>query len=100
LNITEKIITTVINEQFTEALLATSIHNSVEISGFGKFVFNQTKAHKQMTKYQEQLVAYQLILDNPSSTPEVIRNTNLRMITTKNNIEHLKPKLHEPKTNI
>ena len=93
LNISEKLITQVINHQFTEAFNATSTHNSIEISGFGKFLFNQPKAHKQMDKYNSQLLAYQAILDNPSTTPEVHKNTTMRIATTLKNIEHLKPKL-------
>lgn len=93
LNIPEKILTSVINFQFTEALNATTLHNSIELSGFGKFVFSQTKAHKQMEKYNAQLKAYNLLLNDPSSPEELIRNTLLRINTTNKNIEHLKPKL-------
>jgi len=85
LNIYEKIIGTVITDQFTEAFRATSTHNSIELSGFGKFVFNQKKAHQQMVKYQEQKTLYE---EAPQD-----RNTTLRLNTVLKNIEHLKPKL-------
>jgi len=92
LNISEKLITTVINHQFTEAFNATSTHNSIEISGFGKFLFNQPKAHKQMIKYEEQLAAYNKLLET-STSEDIIRNVTMRLATTLKNIEHLKPKL-------
>ena len=91
LNISEKIIGTVITDQFTEAFRATSTHNSIELSGFGKFVFNQKKAHQQMVKYQEQKAVYEnalLVLPD-----EEKKNTVLRLNTVLKNIEHLKPKL-------
>ena len=89
LNISEKIIGTVITDQFTEAFRATSTHNSIELSGFGKFVFNQKKAHQQMVKYQEQKV----ILEEALLSSEDQRNITLRLNTVLKNIDHLKPKL-------
>lgn len=55
-----------------------------------------------MKKYTEQLQAYEILLKSPDSTPEIIRNTLLRIRTTNKNIEHLKPKLvtNESKSNI
>jgi nucleoid DNA-binding protein len=101
LNIPEKILTSVINFQFTEALNATTLHNSIELSGFGKFVFSKTKAKKQMEKYESQVLAYTALINNPYSSEEVVRNNKLRLATTQKNIEHLKPKLtHEPKRNL
>ena len=102
LNTSERIIDTVISHQLTSAFQATSHHNEIELSGFGKFIFSQHKAHKQMQKYTEQLAAYDKLLKHPDSTPEIIRNTLLRIRTTTKNIEHLKPKLvpYEPKSNI
>ena len=93
LNVSERIIETVITHQFSSAFQATSHHNEIEISGFGKFLFSQVKAKKQMQKYTEQLAAYEVKLKDPESTPEIIRNTMLRIRTTTKNIEHLKPKL-------
>ncbi len=82
----------VVNNQFTEAFNATNNYNSIEISGFGKFLFNQPKAHKQMIKYEEQIIAYEAILAS-STSEEVTKNTQMRLNTTLKNIEHLKPKL-------
>jgi hypothetical protein len=97
--VSERIIETVITNQFTTAFQATSHHNEIEISGFGKFLFLQVKARKQMNKYlaQKQMYETMLLTDD---TPEKVRNTQLRLKTTLKNIEHLKPKLHEPKPDI
>ncbi len=99
LNVSERIIDTVIGHQFSSAFQATTLNNTVEISGFGKFIFSQVKARKQMEKYLSQKAVYESTLSNPDTTSEVHRNTTLRLKTTLKNIEHLKPKLipHEPK---
>ena len=91
LNIPERIITTVITDQFTEAFRATSTHNSIELSGFGKFVFNQKKAQQQMKKYESQKVDHEEMLRNPK--PGETKNIALRLNTINKNIEHLKPKI-------
>ena len=46
-----------------------------------------------MEKYNAQLKAYNILLNDPLSPEELIRNTLLRINTTNKNIEHLKPKL-------
>ena len=46
--ISEKVIDRVITHQFNSAEDATRDKNSIEISGFGKFVFNLAKANAEM----------------------------------------------------
>jgi len=89
----ERIIYQVISHQFDSANKATVSHNSVEISGFGKFVFNINKAKKQMLKYlsQEEMYAQQL---EEATDDASRRNLEMRLQTIKHNIKILKPKLH------
>ena len=47
--ISEKMIETVIIHQFQSANEAMDTNNSIEISGFGKFYFNEKKAQKRLT---------------------------------------------------
>jgi hypothetical protein len=100
--VSERIIESVISHQFSSAFQATSHNNEIELSGFGKFLFSQTKAHKQMAKYVSQVEMYNKELANPELSPEKERNLNMRLAATYKNIEHLKPKLipYEPKSNI
>jgi hypothetical protein len=91
--VSERIIETVISNQFSTAFQATSHYNTIELSGFGKFTFSQVKAKKAMAKYDAQVSMYQAIISDPKSSPELIRNNTLRLATTNKNIEHLKPKL-------
>ena len=46
--ISEKTIETVVNHQFQSANEAMDTNNSIEISGFGKFYFNEKKAQKRL----------------------------------------------------
>ena len=46
----EKTIEAVVNHQFQSANSAMREHNSVEISGFGKFYFNVKKAERHLAK--------------------------------------------------
>jgi len=46
--VSEKTIETVINHQFQSANEAMDTNNSIEISGFGKFYFNEKKAQKRL----------------------------------------------------
>jgi nucleoid DNA-binding protein len=46
--ISEKTIETVVNHQFQSANEAMDTNNSIEISGFGKFYFNEKKAKKRL----------------------------------------------------
>jgi nucleoid DNA-binding protein len=86
------IIDKVISHQFDSALKATVLHNSVELSGFGKFSFSQKKAQKQMIKYKEQIIYYTEKLNSSESDSEK-RNLNMRIDTTLSNIKVLTPKI-------
>jgi len=92
--ISEKIIDTVITHQFESAHNATTDCNSVELSGFGKFVFNQKKANKQMAKYESQVAMYTKILEDKTLSRPLRRNNEMRLETTYANIKALKPKLN------
>ena len=91
--ISEKIIDTVISHQFDSALAATALHNSVEISGFGKFVFNQKRADKHMTKYSSQKDMYETQLENTELDEATRRNVEMRLTTLLSNIKTLKQKM-------
>ena len=53
-NMPEKTILAIVSHQFDGAHAATMNNNSIEISGFGKFMFNNKRALKQMEKYESQ----------------------------------------------
>ena len=95
--VSEKTIDTIISHQFDSANTATATNNSIEISGFGKFVFNEKRGVKQMQKYTEQVSYYSKMLSSELTDVER-RNAEMRLESVNNNVKALKPKLNEPST--
>ena len=91
----EKTIDAVISNQFNEANVAMRTNDSVEISGFGKFLFNKKKAIKKM----EKLLSKKKWFENSLATHSLTEKQRNRAITilesVNNNIEILKPKLYD-----
>lgn len=91
--ITSSIIDAVISHQFESASKAINECNSLEFSGFGKFIFNTTKAHKQMDKYRQQLAMYEEKVNSPTTSDAERRNVQMRIASTISNVKSLKQKL-------
>ncbi len=92
LQVPEKIVEIVVNNQFSTALEMMKTKNSVELSGFGKFMFNRKKAEKMMEKFLSQQNEFnRIIQDDPSRR----RNAEMKLQAVIKNIETLKPKLDE-----
>ena len=98
--ISEKTIDAVITHQFDSANDALNVNESIEISGFGKFLFNAKKANTHYNKLLQIRQAYENTLADQSITDKKRHSTELRMITVLNDIKILKPKIHEPKSDI
>lgn len=91
--IPEKTITTVIDHQFLGVSSAMKKHNSIEISGFGKFLFNLKKAEKRMEKFVSQKNLFEERM-NDETLSEVRRNTaKYKYETAVQNINDLQEKL-------
>jgi nucleoid DNA-binding protein len=95
LMISEKTLEAVINHQFQSASEAMLSNKTVEISGFGKLIFNDKKAIKKMHTYRQIEKALLNILDKPDLSEAKRASTQLKLQSTRHNIEVLKPKLHE-----
>jgi hypothetical protein len=96
----EKIIDQVVQHQFDSANDALNLNNTVEISGFGKFFFNTKKAEAHYNKLLAMKQAYENTLTDESITDKKRNATEQRMITVLKDIKTLKPKMHEPRTDI
>lgn len=92
--LSEKTIETVINHQFQEANVALTKHKSLEISGFGKFFFNEKKAVKQMEKYESQRALFEKKLMDETLTEQRRKSYELKLQIAKDCIRDLKPKMH------
>lgn len=98
--ISEKIIDQVVTHQFDSANDALNVNKSIEISGFGKFYFNEKKAKTQYNKLLAIQTAYNNMLLDDKIT-EVKRNAvilKLNILST--SIKTLKPKIDEFKSDI
>lgn len=93
--LSEKVIDQVVAHQFSEANVALRDNDSVEISGFGKFLFNQKKAKKKMEKMLSQKALFESILAEPNLTEQKRHTTEVKLNNVLINIEFLKPKLHD-----
>lgn len=90
----EKTIEAVINHQFTSANSALLKHNSLEISGFGKLLFNEKKAHKKLEKMFIQKEVLQSHLTNPKVSEKRKETAKAKLDSLEIAIEILKPKLY------
>jgi hypothetical protein len=98
--IPEKTIDAVVVHQFDSANDALNVHDSVEISGFGKFYFNKKKAQAQYDKYVRIKQSYENMLADDSLTDKKRHSTEQKLISVSNDIKILKPKIDESGTNI
>lgn len=98
--IPEKVIDAVVTHQFGSANDAVNVHKSVEISGFGKFYFNQKKAQAQYDKLHKIKQAYERMLLDENITETRRNAVELKLKIVETSIKTLKPKIDEPGTNI
>ena len=91
----EKTIEAVVNHQFQEANQALRKHNSLEISGFGKFFFNEGKAVKQMAKYHSQIELFTRLLEDNTLTEQRRKSLELKVQIAHDCIRDLKPKMYD-----
>ena len=91
-HIAETIVSAVVVHQYDEANANLKKKNSIEISGFGKFYYNEGKAAREMVKCLSQKEAYQEVLDNESCSDKKRHSYEQRMETVEKNIEALKLK--------
>ena len=94
LRIPEKTLDAVISHQFQSANDAMLTNKSIEISGFGKLIFNKKKAEKKMVD----LLRIKGHLENKLQIPEHDTPLNrMKLESVMQNIAILKPKLeYEP----
>ena len=69
------------------------ITKSVEISGFGKFVFNDKKAVKKMEKLLSQKALFERLMNDDSLSEQRRNNARLKYESVTLNISVLKPKI-------
>jgi nucleoid DNA-binding protein len=97
MNISPKVIEAVVSHQtdgINKAIQKDNIF-SVEMSGFGKWVFNHKKAKKKMEKQLSKKKLFSSFLENPKLTEKQRESYALKLENTNKWIEGLKPKLEK-----
>lgn len=90
LAVNEKTIEAVVNHQFQSANEAMDVNHSVEISGFGKFMYNEKKAVKKLAKLEGKRDAMQRIIDSPESKEASVAKATVILTKTIEQIRVLK----------
>lgn len=93
--VSEKTIETVINHQFISANQAMDTNKSVEISGFGKFMFNEKKAARRLKTYMMKKHDMHTIITHPDATAEQIRKATIIYNDMVDHIALLKPNISD-----
>lgn len=83
-------IAAVVTHQYETASQALKKNNSVEISGFGKFYFNEKKSHKQMAKFLAEKEAYMQKLVDEGGTEKKRQSYEEKLKIVNKSIENLK----------
>jgi nucleoid DNA-binding protein len=92
MNIPENIIDAVVVHELNSVVEAVKKNNSVEISGFGKFVFNERKAKAQINRFVELIEETEHALEDDTLS-------NKRRINATYKLEKVKKALLQFKTN-
>lgn len=90
--ISEKTIESVINHQFQSMSSAMKDNNSVELSGFGKFYFNNKKALKRLEQLRSKKEAFEKLLLDETISDAKRERANTILANTIADIEYLTSK--------
>ena len=69
------------------------VNKSIEISGFGKFFFNDKKAVKRMEKLMSKKAACEAVIANPETTDQRRAYSSVVLENTLKSIQDLKPRI-------
>lgn len=101
MKLTEKIIDNVVTHQFSSANEALVKNKSVEISGFGKFVFNDKKAISKMAKLHIQKGIFENMVNSVELSEQRKASATVKLQNVLLMIETLKPKIsYETKSDL
>ena len=78
----EKTIEAVVNHQFQSANEAMDLNNSLEISGFGKFYFNEKKAIKRLGQLNAKKQAMERIIIDETTSEQKKRSSKVTLEKT------------------
>lgn len=86
----EKMIEAVVNHQFQSANQALDTNNSIEISGFGKFFFNNSKSIKRLNTLNGKRIALERIIADEATSEQKRKSATVTLEKTNILINALK----------
>jgi len=93
--VSEVVLNQVINHQFNSAHDALKDNNSVEISGYGKFLFNKKKAVTKVKNLNNIKAAYEKILDDEVISLKRSNFIKSKLSSINLTLNSLKPKIKD-----
>ena len=95
--LSERVINQVVTHQFDSAHDALKNNNSVELSGFGKFLFNNNKAETKLKKITNVKTSYERMLKEDDGSMPLKRSNFIKSKLSEINLEiaTLKPKIEK-----
>jgi|694.fasta_scaffold54602_3 peptidoglycan hydrolase CwlO-like protein len=90
LAMSEKIVEAVVNHQFQSANEAMDVNRSLELSGFGRILFNNKKAIKKLAALEAKLERTQKQLNDNNADPKKLQDA---IEVLQKQIRLLKPKI-------
>lgn len=94
-NIPSKIIDAVVVHQMEGIYEATKKHDTVEISGFGKLLFNKSKALRKWEKNLSKEKTFRKILEDPNLTENRRKSIETKLNNTLAFLEGIKPRIEK-----
>jgi nucleoid DNA-binding protein len=91
----EVVINQVITHQFDSAHDAVKTNDSVEISGFGKFLFNEKKATQKVDKLQKVKKGYEKMLQDEEIPLKKANFIKSKLSNLNVSVNSLKPKIEK-----
>jgi hypothetical protein len=91
--VSEKVIEAIVNHQFQSANEAMDFNNSIEISGFGKFYFNEKKAKRKIDSLNNKKNIMEAFLADPNSTEQKKHASKVTLEKTETLLKLLNSKL-------
>lgn len=93
LSIQERIIHDIINHQFNKAKDAMETCNTIEFSGWGKFVFHKKRAYTKLGKFTHIKNGYEHTINKEDTTPQKRGYIQYKLGIINGDIKLLKSKL-------
>jgi nucleoid DNA-binding protein len=93
LNIPERVVATIVDFQFSEARESLLTCNSIEFSGFGKFIFNKRKAEKKLAKIVKSKEYLEEIINSPDTKEQKRVSSHFKLQIYMADIKLLRNKL-------